>query len=754
MDSSRKHSLIGRELGVYRIEAVLGSGGMGDVYRGVHQVLDRPVAIKTLKPGIAADEGTLRRFFDEARIVNRIRHENIVEVTDLASEPGGLSYMVMELLQGRTLTDAIREAGRIPPERTARIAAQIADAMAAAHAIDVVHRDLKPDNVFLIRRAGSSDYVKVLDFGISRLKRPPGDKSATQTGALIGTPAYMAPEQASGEKVTAATDIYALGVILFQMVTGRLPFEGASLPEIMYGHLKLEPPKVSDISPDVPAAMTELIAAALHKQPEKRPPSMAYLREQLLVSVGLDPKDFAEAARDAGETGSAAVSARPMNPADPQADSMWNGATIGLTGQGPGLGVKPAEGKPADARAVTPPPGPSATLTDHGARRSPGGPSVDSGSAPARSMNAGPAGATGLPAPDAPPTAPLRPREPGLYGADSLDPAALSGDDLPRVVAVPTPAPSQPAVPADHARTRRNIVLMVAGVIAVLVGALALVLVQRSSGERAGQAGREARQAKAPATSIAPATPDTPSPRERLERASAGHDEPSAPAPCRSVDPELIARLADAAEALLGGTPGGARPDDIRVAEELARAQSEQAEYWYWLAKARLFAGAEAESVNEPIERTLERCRDYAAAHDLLGTLRFRAGEAELAQAAYTRALTLDDGFERARFNMGLTQLQLGRVRDGIVMLTQVLDKRPDMAAALLARGQAYLELQNQAAAIADLEAATRALPGSASGFFALGVAYQREGRDQDAARALCTAADLGHPRAAELCKR
>jgi len=181
---------------------------MGDVYLAVHEALGRRVAIKTLKPAVAADRSMTERFFAEARAVNIIQHENIVECTDLVSDPDGKTYIVMELLDGRTLGAAIRDAGRMQARRAVRIATQIADALGAAHDKGIVHRDLKPDNVYLIKRAGSTDYVKVLDFGMARL-RPDlaGGATATQSGVLIGTPAYMSPEQARGDKATAAAQL-------------------------------------------------------------------------------------------------------------------------------------------------------------------------------------------------------------------------------------------------------------------------------------------------------------------------------------------------------------------------------------------------------------------------------------------------------------------------------------------------------------------------------------------------------------------
>ena len=277
--------LVGKQLGWYRVEALIGEGAMGEVYRALHEPLARPVAIKTLKPDVATNRAVVERFFAEARAVNLIRHENIVECTDLVGDQGGQSYIVMELLEGLTLAAALRQSGRFAAKRAVHVAAQIADAIAAAHDKGIVHRDLKPDNVFLIRRAGSSDYVKVLDFGIARLRPDIGGVGTTQSGALIGTPAYMSPEQARGDKAGPAADIYALGAILYQMLVGKPPFAAATMPLMLIAHINEAPPRIDD--PEVPRALADLVASMLEKEPKARPASMAAVHVALLESAGL-----------------------------------------------------------------------------------------------------------------------------------------------------------------------------------------------------------------------------------------------------------------------------------------------------------------------------------------------------------------------------------------------------------------------------------------------------------------------------------
>ncbi len=281
-------SLVGKHIGPYLIQSLLGEGGMGDVYVGEHQKLNRPVAIKTLKPELVEDAELLQRFFSEARATNLIRHENIVEVTDLISEPDGTSYMVMELLDGVPLEDVLEHEKRLTPKRTVAIMAQVADALAAAHKKEIIHRDLKPANIFLIKRASSSDYVKVLDFGIARLVAEP-HLHTTKTGQFWGTPLYMSPEQVVGKPVTPAADIYAFGVILFEMLTGQLPFNDDSLYPLMNSHLNEAPPTVISIVPEVPEKLSELVFQCMAKRPEDRPTDMRELQKQLIACVESSP---------------------------------------------------------------------------------------------------------------------------------------------------------------------------------------------------------------------------------------------------------------------------------------------------------------------------------------------------------------------------------------------------------------------------------------------------------------------------------
>ena len=270
----RAHQLRkGTMLGGYRIVRSIARGGMGTVYEAVHPMIGKRVAIKVLhahctKPSLVA------RFVDEARAVNQIGHRNIVDIFAFETASDGSPYFVMELLVGETL-GARMDRGGLPFRRTCAVLDALADALDAAHACGVVHRDLKPDNVFLTTDRDGSPMVKLLDFGIAKH----GDISRTRGGEVIGTPGYLAPEMARGAKVDHRADIYALGVIAFELLTGRPPFLGSTPLEIIARHMSAPPPRPSSCA-NVPAALDDVVAAMLAKDPDQRP-TLLTLREAL-----------------------------------------------------------------------------------------------------------------------------------------------------------------------------------------------------------------------------------------------------------------------------------------------------------------------------------------------------------------------------------------------------------------------------------------------------------------------------------------
>ena len=242
-------ALLGRTIGGrYVITEKVGAGGMGTVYRARHDVVGRDVAIKFLSPDLAGDPTNRRRFLREAKAANKIDHEHIIDITDYGETPDGLVYLVMEFLEGESLADTIGR-GPLPVPRAVDIARQMASALSRAHELDVIHRDIKPENVHLLRRAhGGGDFVKILDFGLAKMK---GEIRLTATGAVFGTPEYMAPEQARGTPLTGKADLYALGCVLYEMLTGEPPFDGPT-PDLILKHMRETAPPPSERAPSAP----------------------------------------------------------------------------------------------------------------------------------------------------------------------------------------------------------------------------------------------------------------------------------------------------------------------------------------------------------------------------------------------------------------------------------------------------------------------------------------------------------------------
>jgi len=256
--------LLGRLVGAYRVLAPIGRGSLATVYRARHEVVGRDVAVKILHAAVSRSPTLRARFLREARAANRVRHPHVIDVADIGETEDGLAFLVMELLEGHTLAQEIA-AGPLAPERALAVAAQVAAALGAAHALGVVHRDVKPANVIVVGRGGAP-FVKLLDFGLANLR---GEHRLTASGELFGTPAYMAPEQIDGAPVSPAVDLYALGCALFEALTGELPFRG-STQATLDQHLHAPPPRPSERRAGLPAGADELVLALLEKDPARR----------------------------------------------------------------------------------------------------------------------------------------------------------------------------------------------------------------------------------------------------------------------------------------------------------------------------------------------------------------------------------------------------------------------------------------------------------------------------------------------------
>jgi serine/threonine protein kinase len=259
--------------GKYELIRLLGEGGMGTVYEAKHRLIGRRLAVKFLHPHYVTSEEVVTRFQREAQAAAAIGHENIIDVTDMGQTTEGAPYLVMEYLDGMDVRDLLAEAGSLPIEQAAHIMVQALSALQAAHDAGIIHRDLKPENIYLIEKPDRKDYVKLLDFGISKFKslETEGMKGLTQTGTVLGTPYYMSPEQARGDQnIGTKSDIYAMGVILFQMLTGKLPFDAPNYNALLIKILTEDPPDPLGLRPDLPLDIVETIKIAMARDAKDR----------------------------------------------------------------------------------------------------------------------------------------------------------------------------------------------------------------------------------------------------------------------------------------------------------------------------------------------------------------------------------------------------------------------------------------------------------------------------------------------------
>jgi serine/threonine protein kinase/predicted nucleic acid-binding Zn-ribbon protein len=262
--------------GRYVIEELLGVGGMGSVYRARHQFIGRYVALKFLDPSLTKNERLRKRFLGEARAANQINHEHIIDITDFGETEDGIVYMVMEYLEGHSLEEDI-ERGPLELRRALRITLQIALGLGRAHELGVVHRDIKPGNIHLSRRRMDRDFVKVLDFGVARIEQ---DARITGQNMIVGTPEYIAPEQIRSAAPTPSSDLYSLGCLLFEMLTGHIPFEGKTTV-LLVKHINDTPPVPSSMNPTIPPEVDRLVLKLLQKKPEDRHRDAYHLVEEV-----------------------------------------------------------------------------------------------------------------------------------------------------------------------------------------------------------------------------------------------------------------------------------------------------------------------------------------------------------------------------------------------------------------------------------------------------------------------------------------
>lgn len=350
--------------GKYRIVRKLGEGGMGAVYAGVQEPLGRKVAVKVLLPVLARDATLVGRFQREAELAASLGHPNIVQVTDFGVDDGS-AFLVMDLLDGESLGSALERETALAPSRVCFIAAQVLSALEAAHARGVVHRDLKPDNIYLTSVSGVADLVKLLDFGIARLTEGDGDQKMTATGQVLGTPAYMSPEQARGKPVDARSDLYALGVVMYEALSGRMPVNGSNYHELMFAIVGETPTPLAQLVPGLDPTLVAVVERAMAKDPNARYASAAEMRAALDALGPLQASSPARVpsmppTRDSSAVAMAAtITPEAMTALPSMATPVVSSAPVGASSSGVSSGVsRGVDVTPAAVPAVmsSPPP--------------------------------------------------------------------------------------------------------------------------------------------------------------------------------------------------------------------------------------------------------------------------------------------------------------------------------------------------------------------------------------------------------------
>jgi serine/threonine-protein kinase len=298
INALRREAFEAKQIGQYRLVTPLGAGGMGEVFLAEHRMLKRPCAVKLIRPEQAGDPHVLARFEREVQMTARLSHWNTIEIYDYGRTEEGTFFYVMEYLPGLSLEEMLDRHGPLPAERVVHLVRQVCQGLREAHAIGLIHRDIKPGNIFAAQRGGLFDVVKVLDFGLVKPVAEASSTRLTQDGAISGTPLFMSPEQARGlDEIDARSDIYSLGAVAYMLLTGRPPFEGSSPLDVMIAHARDEVAPPRKYQPDVPPDLEAVILKCLAKQPEERFPDAESLESALAECAAADQWTQADAAR-------------------------------------------------------------------------------------------------------------------------------------------------------------------------------------------------------------------------------------------------------------------------------------------------------------------------------------------------------------------------------------------------------------------------------------------------------------------------
>jgi serine/threonine-protein kinase len=504
---------VGRTLaGKFLVNRLLGAGGMGQVYLATHLTLDRPVALKLLHPAFRADRGMAQRFHREARAASKLSHPNCIGILDFGTAEDGTLFIAMELLGGRTLAALVQQEFPLGERRVIHIVAQVLTALAAAHAAGVIHRDLNLANVMVEDRLDEHDFVKVLDFGIAKITELDVDQKLTGTGVVCGTPGYMSPEQARGDPLDARSDLYSVGIILYELLTGQLPFESRSPMGLLAKHLMETPQPPRERRPDlaISPALDALVVRTLAKNRDDRPASALELKALLLAcepgaataaprpvsssaTTVLDPAALQQAALESARSlPTIAVPPRSPAPAHPAATPApppatrrraavaaavlagvalagASGALLARSGRAPGapagpgsadapssgaeLAAAPAQVAAQVAAPPAAPPAPADDAAPRAAAAEPDAPPAEAGHRPERRVATGGKVKVKRTTAKAPSKGGHEQPQGGLF--QKLFPGALGTAPTPETASAPAPAPATGAAPASGERRWR-----------------------------------------------------------------------------------------------------------------------------------------------------------------------------------------------------------------------------------------------------------------------------------------------------------
>ncbi len=727
MSDTSAESWIGKTVGGrYLIEKKLGAGAMGAVFIANQISMDRKVALKLLHANLQGSESLVKRFEREMKATSKVDHQNTVRVYDFGETDEGKLFLAMELVKGDSLRGVIEKTGVFETIRALKIAIQIGKALNAAHSEGIVHRDLKPDNIMLVDRYGEQDFVKVLDFGIARFV----DETSTQLtsdGQVVGTPLYIAPEQAQGQTVDHRADLYALGVILYQLVVGKVPFKSETLVGLLLMHAQEPPPPPSEVVPgQVPQHVEAAILRLMEKDPGARPQSATEVVELLeRCSSAVGP--------GSAHSNAAGMPARTV--ANPGKQLKGQGSTVGM-------GMRPA-------------PKGIGTAIDNSAGAS-GGSSKGLlitlvallliGGTVAGLAAAGVFGA------DKPAAAPIAAAtdetasDIGKAGEQAVGADAVETEPEAPDAGSSGGSPTGPSTGAAGSRAQG------------VVDAGSKASPTPDSGEASPKADASSatqRPDVKPTSRIDPAV--VRGLRSQLEQAQKRMGDPPAPLRCQTKEADVLSVLVRVAGFLQSAALDSNTTLDKLAFQQLGsvKAKGEASpEFWALMALAQLATEGDAAVATGPLNaaRTVALCGEWAVGHRLLGNAAYRNKDYGRAVTAYQRTLALLPDYPKVAINLAKAQLKAKEHEAAAGTATKILVGSPGEIEALEVRYEAFFHLKKWAEAERDLMALVAKVTDNGLLWHNLGGTRMMQ-KKANATEAFCKAKALGHAPAARYCE-